>query len=423
MEKVIKDILLGTIAGDTLGAPFDGLGEGHINSVFKNINGYTDNFPAIKGKPDRWKKPGLYTSNSQLLLYLSAILSGEKVCSRQKMEALFTEIQETGDTLTGHLRHPSRTVVQAFRRLENPAEVTSSADTSGDVLPLVPALLCLDHAGEEAFMSSITSFISFFSHNPWVLATCMVAINFYAHGWKILPSRDKDGIAEDMLLASKKALEDAEKYSHVIFDSGWNPSTVNEHIRFVHDLLVRVKGAGNLEQAKGYIISLINHHQKTPVTRPTVNHAVSTLTWPCVYAMYNDNPGEYLFNLVQSGGSTGTFMPVAGALFGVYNGKEQIPRVLIDELVNRKRILSMVDTIAGLSVPANELTEFLQNESSLTRKEEEERGSRFKRVPEKKPRKKPKKDRVDELSRHVVESWTKYDKAKWKKQQKKLDSG
>ncbi len=421
MRNDIRDILLGSITGDTLGAPLDGLGEGHIHSVFKSIDGYPDNFPAIKGKPERWKKPGLYTANSQLLLYLSSIMAGEKVCSRQRMETLFADIRGTGELLTGNLRHPSRTVIRAFRRLDNPEEVSSSHDAGGDILPLLPSLLCLEHVGEEAFMASITSFISFFSHNPIVLATCLVTIHLYSLA-KGRASTGTLNAVDDALLAAEKAMEEANRFSHVIFDSGWNPSTVNEYITQVHTLLARIKETTRIEQASGHIINFINNNQKTPVTRPTVNHAFSALCWPCAFAMYHDNAQDFIFRLVQSGGSTGTCMPVAGALLGLYCGAGQIPRVLIDELVNRKKVLSMVDTIAGSNVPANELVQFMQNESSLTGKEDEERGSRFKRVPEKKPRKKPGKDRVDQLSRHVVESWTKYDKAKWKKQKKKLDS-
>ncbi len=422
MRNNLQDILLGSITGDALGAPLDGMGEAHIRSVFKSVDEYIDPMPALKGKPDRWKKPGLYTSTTQLLLSLSVALNDEKICRSDMLENLFTTISESGETLTGHLRHPTSTIIQAFRRMENAEDQSTSHFTTGDILPLLPALLVLKKTGDETFITSVTSFVSFFSHNPWVLASSLIASSLYFSIYSSTGSGELNTVVTDAIESANRAENLSETFSHLIFNSGWNPDTVIDCIRQTHDLLVRIQGSTHIEQAAQYIVQSINANQKTPVTRPTVNHPISVLCWPCAYALHSNSVQEYMFRIAETGGSTGIFVPVAGALYGMYCGSSMIPSHLIENLINRKRILGLVESINTMKVTSAELDAFLQNESSLTRKEEEERGSRFRRTPEKKPRKRTKKENMDELSRHVVESWTKYDKAKWKKQKKKIDT-
>jgi len=422
MRNNIQDILLGSITGDALGAPLDGMGEAHIRSVFKSVDNYIDPMPALKGKPDRWKKPGLYTSTTQLLLSLSVALNGEKICRSHMLENLFTTISGSGETLTGHLRHPTSTIIQAFRRMENAEDQSTSHFTTGDILPLLPALLVLKKTGEETFITSVTSFVSFFSHNPWVLASSLITSSLYFSIYSSTGSGELNTVVTDAIESANRAGNLSETFSHLVFDSGWNPDTVIDCIRQIHDLLVRIQESTHIEQAAQYIVQSINANQKTPVTRPTVNHPISVLCWPCAYALHISSVQEYMFQMAETGGSTGIFVPVAGAIYSMYCGSSMIPSHLIENLINRKRILALVESINTMKVTSAEMSAFFQNESSLTRKEEEERGSRFRRTPEKKPRKRTKKENMDELSRHVVESWTKYDKAKWKKQKKKIDT-
>ncbi|RPI89409.1 MAG: ADP-ribosylglycohydrolase family protein, partial [Spirochaetales bacterium] len=59
-------ILLGALTGDALCTPLEGLSAGHIRSVLGHIGDYADPEPALKGKMDRWRKPALYSSLSQM---------------------------------------------------------------------------------------------------------------------------------------------------------------------------------------------------------------------------------------------------------------------------------------------------------------------------------------------------------------------
>ena len=80
MGDVTSAIILSVIAGDALGSPLEGMSRGHIKSCFGPLSGYADPEPALKGKMDRWKKPGLYSSISQFMLMLGMSCSGKGPC-------------------------------------------------------------------------------------------------------------------------------------------------------------------------------------------------------------------------------------------------------------------------------------------------------------------------------------------------------
>ncbi|MCL2026341.1 MAG: hypothetical protein FWG92_06010, partial [Leptospirales bacterium] len=93
---------------------------------------------------------------------------------------------------------------------------------------------------------------------------------------------------------------------------------------------------------------------------------------------------------------------------------DEFPAALIDGLVNRRRLLSIVEAIANGSASDRLIGEFMDSELSLTAKAFEEFKAKNKN---KEPKKKAKTGKV-ELP-HTVESWTKLDKAKWKKEKRK----
>jgi len=72
----IRGVLWGLAAGDALGAPLEGLKEGHIRQLFGTVQTYVDLLPALPEKPWRWRRPGLHTDDTQqALLLVEALFS------------------------------------------------------------------------------------------------------------------------------------------------------------------------------------------------------------------------------------------------------------------------------------------------------------------------------------------------------------
>ena len=83
---------------------------------------------------------------------------------------------------------------------------------------------------------------------------------------------------------------------------------------------------------------------------------------------------------------------------------------------------TVLDALAAGAVSPEALDDFIRSEASLTGKEQEELKARLRHTKKKQrsgPRTRAEKEK--ELARHVVESWTKYDRARWKKERQRHD--
>jgi ADP-ribosyl-[dinitrogen reductase] hydrolase len=99
-----RGAMLGLAVGDALGAPVEGLKDGHILQLYGRIEGYVDAAKAWKDRPRRWRQKGLYTEDTQHALALADAL----VKCRGLNRAYFTELlldlarAETGLPLGAH---------------------------------------------------------------------------------------------------------------------------------------------------------------------------------------------------------------------------------------------------------------------------------------------------------------------------------
>ncbi len=77
-----------------------------------------------------------------------------------------------------------------------------------------------------------------------------------------------------------------------------------------------------------------------------------------------------------------------------------------------------MDSVLKEKITEEIIQDFISGEASLSAKETEEKNAKLKHVKIKIKKKKSRHEMEKELSNHVVESWTKFDRAKWRK---KLD--
>lgn len=101
-----RGIIIGAAIGDALCSPLDGLGPGHIRSIFGRVREYLDPAPALKGRLDRWKKPALYTSISQTIML---ILISAREDGGPDMDRFLRSLEDNPPVegnLYGAFRHP-----------------------------------------------------------------------------------------------------------------------------------------------------------------------------------------------------------------------------------------------------------------------------------------------------------------------------
>lgn len=114
----IRGSLWGLVIGDALGAPVEGVKEGHIRQLVGAVHGYVDLCQVVPEKPWRWRRPGLHTDDGQqALLVVEAMLGSGGADGAEEAAILTTDhtdhTNERGGT-AGVRPHP---VATRFARL------------------------------------------------------------------------------------------------------------------------------------------------------------------------------------------------------------------------------------------------------------------------------------------------------------------
>ena len=410
-----KDILMGIVIGDALGSAVDGLGKGHIRAHFRSIGNYIDPTPALKGNMAKWKKPGLYSSISQFAFLLA--LCPPRRAFIDSFRRYVAESPAVGNSESGIFRYPDgaeRRFIASVRD-QRPSHQTSSPPCSRVLPAAVPISFRTGRLAER--ISDTISYASLFTRD---VQTVAAAVSFVCLAGS-LPGSPEGAV--DFIRASIEVngmiLGSIAENPGAIFELRLNPDHLAEEISLQNAILEKISRADTLKEAEDVICRMINPRLKTPVTRATVDLPAAILPFAISLSSLHQNDPGALFAAVSEGGSTAVLSSMAGALLAGRFGAERLPEVLIRDLVNRRRVLALTDALDEGSIPHGRRDEFLNAEASLTSKELDELAAKVKHA-----RNKPKKesrtrgDQEKQLTRHVVESWTKLDRARWKKERR-----
>ncbi len=419
----IKGILLGGIIGDALGTPLEGMSRGHIKNIFKTVSTYTDPLPALKGKTERWRKPGLYSSLSQMMLLIAMLKIVHQRGIPDRLIRFASTLPEVAEIDSGMFRHPGdieKSFITRTKRSRKTADMAIPPSPGARLTPILsPSML-----SEATTVQAVTAAIPLallFTQNYFALAG---ALSFGILLRRLI--REDPSSAKLLRIArdeTARLREQIHENASRIFDSGCNPVTLEEAIAEFAEIFHSLSNTDDEAIAEEMIYANVNRFLKTPITRATVNNALSMVPYALFIAeSQRDNPSAALFTALSSGGETATLCALTGSIMGALFGTAFLTPPLTGELVNKKRIGAVVEALTGQKCSEAMIHEFVDAETALTAKELEERRAKMKHARPTK-RKKPVRDRERELSRHVVESWTKTDKARWKKERGRFDEG
>lgn len=411
--------MLGSIIGDALGTPLDGLGREHLKAVFKTLDCYVDPAPALKGKMERWKKPALYSSISQFSLLLG-LLQGQGKPGTGLLTRLIAAVQsmpDNGEDDTAIFRNPGA----AERRFIHGARTSSSSSAylqplpCSRILPLMVPLSFHDDPG-TAFLSMAIAHA--FTRDSYCVAGSLIYLLL------LKKIHDAPAGSVELLDAAGASAREAQvlinSAPHHIFDLGCNPETLSRSVEQFLELFRKLEATGDLSRAEETIIGVARPLFPGPVTRATINHPLLILPFAIACTARTASPESHLYDITMMGGTTSVLASIAGALAGALWGGGALPEELCGGIVNRHRIAELVKQISHpRSRQSITPDEYVASELSLTRKEKEERKAKLKHMKEKPKKKMTREQREEALTRHVVESWTKVDKARWKKEKRK----
>jgi hypothetical protein len=410
MDERVESAFKNYVIGDTLGSLFEGMSRGHIQSHFKLMSDYPDSTPALKNKMDQWKKPGLYGSLSQMgIIY--AGFNSQNVCD---ISGFSDFIRGKGKILEGDsgvYRHPTRALAQMLQKSFENSE-TQSVGESGSCIPLL--VFSLLAPSMTMSLSPVDVMLYARRCGAGLLSSvgCALALELLKAG---AYTEDSDPI-----LFANNCAEELHNYCNKhqpdFFQAGFNPDKVMECSAMYLDVFSGLSGK-SIDECERIIIDSANKSIKHIISRASIDHPLTILPFACAIVSGTENKGDCLYIAAKAGGCSGALSAMAGLVSGAFYGTE-ISSVLEEGLINRKSTYDILHKIAAGTVSRNDISAFFDGEISLTRKEAEERRAKCGNIPENEKGNVDITGRQKILSRHVVESWTKLDRAKYNREKR-----
>ena len=413
-----KKAIINAITGDALGSTLEGFTIEHIKAVYKSINDYTDPEPALKNKLENWKKPGLYTSISQIMILLLASFGKGKF----NINSFINNIKsapEVENSQSGIFRHPDNILNRFINETETIQNGT--ADYSASV-KLIPVCLPFSFQSyfEDAEILNQFKFCTLFTSDSFTISACLI---FSKLIHKIINS-DNFIPGKTLFEAGKTAAELFEysrNNSPKIFELKLNPDKISNSISNYLQLFDSLEKAITLENGIKIIIENLNSIMKNNIKKISIAHPAAALPLAFLKSKFFIGTETLLKECVMEGGSASSTASIAGAISGACGHSIEEESFLIKNLINKKNIISLVNEISAKSWDSQNVHDFYKSESLLTKKEFEEYNSKLKHYKKHEKTVKSRKNSENNMALHIVESWTKTDKAKWKKEKKQFN--
>jgi len=416
MNRTIADILFSSIIGDAAGYVFNGMKKNHIKAVFREITGYTDPAPALKGNMHKWKKPGLYSSISQNILLTAGCIDKRNINIDDFIKAV-KNTPEIPENEYSFFRDPGEAEKSFIYRVKNEEYgVHHFTLACSRLLPAVLPLLLIKN--EKDRLISTVKYISLFTGSSSTIACSLLFLQIVED----LIAEKNQKILITALNSTEKTRDKLVKTQKEIFDTGHNPDYIISESESLVDLFRKLSANKDNSLYEKIICAHADKKKTNSITRASVNLPDTILPMAVILSELCPEP-ERIFNIsVNEGGASSSLTAIASAITTAYSGF-QVPEDLIEKLVNKKKISALIDHIAEDKNRASIINEVYTTEPGLTIKELEEYKAKNKNIPVSKDKKKKTRKEIEsEISKHVVESWTKLDKAKWKKERKNRNS-
>ncbi len=379
---MLKAILKATIAGDAAGYPFEGMKQGHIKSHFKNSEIFPDIAPALKNKMEQWKKAGLYSSISQFLIILLHFRRQNHI-DRENFIRYMSRLPEIPERPLSFFRAPGGVETNFIERMQNKGAGKISDHSSSRIIPLalVPATI---PGGKKNIMEETLSLINLFTKDSTTMAAS-VLLTFIL---RALCEKGANSFAQTVSESIGTAISYMEELQSTIFQHGVNPNYIIDESKFIQSMVQRGMEEETPENSEKFIVEMLNRKKGTSITRGTVDSPALILSMAIMLNLH-------------------------------YPGNDNIIEITAKLGGNSSPLTALTAMIAEAGTKTN-LAKFSEIETSLTQKEMEEYKSRNKRNKKAKITSRTNKKSGERTSKHTVESWTKEDRAKWKKEKKKL---
>ncbi len=389
-DRVMGSVL-GLAVGDALGAPVEGAKHGSIKNAYKRIVDYVDAEEWVgREKIYKWRKPGVYTDDTQrALALLESVLRDKGLNPRSAAERLVA-LARGAEFYFGVYRGANgefRRTVTDLRQGRPWTDSGSESPGNGPASCIAPVALFyrnnLDEMAEHVAEAAIIS-----NRNPASVSAAIAVSYLIVKCVELgeIEENDKAGIIDSAagFCREKEQLVEDRFGRHFGID----------HQKSLHCFSDTLKGlAWNYGAGQPHVTEWIVENAAllsgVVITRPTHCHATASVVLAIYLAVKNSESFEAAVEAaVNEGGDADTVAAVVGAISGALHGADAIPDRWIKGLANRKQIKARAEMLAAGKWMPSKIEDLYEMEYGITRREHEERLTKMKKFgvdfPEKK---------------------------------------
>jgi len=374
--------VMGLAVGDALGAPVEGAKPGSIKNAYRRIVGYVDPEGWVgREKIYKWRKPGMYTDDTQRALVLLESLLEGKGLNPQRVAERIVELSRGAEFNFGVYRAADR----EFRRTVTDLRQGHLWTDSGSEMPGNGAASCiapvaayyrnnLDEMAERVAEATLI-----FNRNPVSISAAAAVSYLIVRCFDIegIEESEKTGIIESVAeFCREKELLAVDRFG-IYFGSDYEES---RHI--FSDALRGIAENYSAGQAgvADWIVKNAASRSGAVITRPSHGYAQASVAFAIYLAVKNAESFESAVEAaINEGGDADTVAAIVGSVSGSLHGADGIPERWIKGLANRKQIKARAEMLsAGKWIPLK-IEDLYEMEYGLTRREHEERLAKMKK--------------------------------------------
>jgi len=397
---------------DALSSPFQGMGRGHIASHFKIIEGFTDTKEALKDHPEKWRKSGLYTAYSQIL-FLLACCARKSGLSISDLHDIFEQGSLSPEEWKGIFRYPDRITAAFVERIIRPE--LPSEGVGGTAAVIYSVLLSLLASKKESSSVEMARRVLLFTTDPCSIVGSIIFEKLVRMSLNRVPNR----FASEFTAVCQRCESAFDELLPWVFENGIDPLLVEKSLSYYKKMALILESG---EASESSIVSLAGSVTKNSITRATVDMPLAMISFS-IYCVDKDRlNGSFFESMLRYGGNVQQLILLTGMLIADTTILKEEFGNLTDDLVNKTKITAGIKEVASGRFTDKQFWEFFASERKLSQKCVEELKSICKHGKKSKKPTKPKKTQrmsiEEKLSQHVVSSWTKMDKARYKKEKR-----
>lgn len=381
------DKLIAWISGDAAGYTLNNLKKAHIQASLKDHSIIPDTLSLLKGRPERWHKPGLYSALTQLTFLECPRPANDN--HDERWNGILRQMDlDLGQDLP--LKHPSCSLVG-----------------------LAPAAALCGKTDWKKMTTRLTAF----TRDTHTMFCTLMAAELFTH--------DHADNLESLFL---EVLDTTGSFcagnGPLFFDLGLSPQKVEDDYNNFTIHMQKIMAAPDLDavttETAGYLSAITGQN----MNRMDYYHPAAALSIALASLRFSPgDPGESARYAARFGGPASLSAALVSLVSVILHGQDGLDQEILKLVANRKSLVSMAEKLEQGSYRSSHRDQFITGEKGLSSKENEERAALMKHKPEKKKKKEQgKKGSRDTLSQHVVESWTKVDKGRWKRERKRLQN-